>query len=104
MAVAQLIGNYFLLAVSHYRRALALRGDWLPPLIELAWLLATSADVATRDAAEAISLADRAVALSNRLDPVLDIHRMNGLGQNGRGRPRHARSLRRAGALRSFAR
>ena len=56
-------------AVDHYRRALALRGDWLPPMIELAWLLATSPDAATRDAAGAIALADRAVALTNRLDP-----------------------------------
>jgi tetratricopeptide (TPR) repeat protein len=61
-------------AVSHYRRALALRGDWVPPLIELAWLLATSADAATRDPAGAIPLAERAVALTARRDPVaLDV-------------------------------
>ena len=47
-------------AILHYRRALQLRPNWLSPLNNLAWILATSADDKLRDPAEAVRLAERA--------------------------------------------
>jgi tetratricopeptide (TPR) repeat protein len=61
-------------AVAHYRRASALLPEWLPALDELAWTLATDPSAGARDAREAIIVAERAVALTKRQDPVaLDV-------------------------------
>jgi tetratricopeptide (TPR) repeat protein len=61
-------------AADHYRRALTLRPDWSTVLGEAAWLLATNPDPNVRNAADAISFAERAVTITGRRDPiVLDI-------------------------------
>jgi tetratricopeptide (TPR) repeat protein len=60
-------------AISSLRKAVALNAQWLAPTVDLAWILATSraSDVRSRD--EAVMLATRAVALTDRPDPaVLD--------------------------------
>jgi tetratricopeptide (TPR) repeat protein len=51
-------------AVRHYRRALAAVPQWREVLIDLAWLLATTADPAVRNPEEAVGLAERAVRAS----------------------------------------
>jgi tetratricopeptide (TPR) repeat protein/mono/diheme cytochrome c family protein len=56
-------------ALAHYRKALALQPDWPPVLTELAWLLAAHVDAGVRDPVQAVSLAARAVVLTNRQDP-----------------------------------
>jgi Tfp pilus assembly protein PilF len=56
-------------ALAHYRKALALQPDWPPVLNELAWLLAAHVDAGVRDPVQAVSLAERAVVLTNRQDP-----------------------------------
>ena len=56
-------------ALAHYRRALTLQPDWPPVLNELAWLLAAHADAGVRDPVQAVSLAARAVVLTNKQDP-----------------------------------
>ncbi len=53
-------------AIAHYRLALQSKPDLLEPLTELAWTLATSPDAAIREPAEAVRLAERAAALTNR--------------------------------------
>jgi tetratricopeptide (TPR) repeat protein/mono/diheme cytochrome c family protein len=58
-------------AIAHYRSALALSPAWLPALSELAWILATHPDPHVRDAGQAISLAERAVSLTDSRDPVM---------------------------------
>jgi Flp pilus assembly protein TadD len=63
-------------AVKTLREALRLEPGRLPVLGNLAWLLATSPDSSLRDGAEAVTLAERAVGLSHRDDPVL----LDGLG------------------------
>jgi tetratricopeptide (TPR) repeat protein len=61
-------------AVGHYRAAVTLRRDWPPVLTELAWLVATHPDRRVRDPDQAVRLAERAVSLTNRRDPVaLDV-------------------------------
>ena len=55
-------------AVRHYRRALALEPDGVEPLTSLAWLLATAGDERLRAPAEAVTLAERAAALTGRRD------------------------------------
>lgn len=52
-------------AIDQYQQALRLRPDWSSALIGLAWLLATSPDSAVRQPAEAVQLAERALALAN---------------------------------------
>ncbi|UCE85338.1 MAG: tetratricopeptide repeat protein [Deltaproteobacteria bacterium] len=60
-------------AAARYREALRRQPDSKPALNNLAWLLATSADAALRDADEAVRLAERAAELSGRQDAsVLD--------------------------------
>jgi Flp pilus assembly protein TadD len=60
-------------AAVHLKAAVRRAPAWADPCNELAWLLATSPDPATRDPAEALRLAARAVELSGRRDPnVLD--------------------------------
>ena len=53
-------------AIDHYTRAIASKPDYAGALSRLAWLRATSADPALRDGAEAIRLAERAVAITGR--------------------------------------
>jgi hypothetical protein len=48
--------------------------EWMPPLIDLSWVLATDADATPAESAEAVALAQRAVAISKRQDhAVLDV-------------------------------
>jgi len=59
---------------AHYRAAAAAAPEWQPALTQLSWLLATHPDEHVRDSAEAIRLAERAVTLTSRRDPVaLDV-------------------------------
>lgn len=55
-------------AVRHYRRALALEPDGVESLTSLAWILATSGDSQLRAPGEALGLAERAAALTERRD------------------------------------
>ena len=56
-------------AVDEFRAALSLRPDWASPMTGLAWILAVSSDPETGDVAQALRLAEAAVALTNRADP-----------------------------------
>ena len=51
-------------AMRHYREAIRLRSDYISPLRNLAWILATSEEPALRDGAEALRLAKRACELT----------------------------------------
>lgn len=53
-------------AVEHYARAIAIKPDYSGALSRLAWIRATGADFALRNGAEAITLAERAVAITGR--------------------------------------
>src|SRR4029079_4578824 len=55
-------------AIAQFRQAVQLAPERAGALGDLAWLLATAPDPAIRDAAEAISLAERAVNLTGRRD------------------------------------
>ena len=55
-------------ALTQFRETLKHRRDWLPALIDLAWLQATTANNEVRDAEEAVRLALRAVEVSGRQD------------------------------------
>ncbi|PYV16157.1 MAG: hypothetical protein DMG07_08380, partial [Acidobacteria bacterium] len=55
-------------AAREHSEALRLDPDWPPPMNDLAWLLATDNDSKLRNGAEAVRLAERAVALSARRD------------------------------------
>jgi tetratricopeptide (TPR) repeat protein len=55
-------------ALLQFRETLKHRRDWLPALIDLAWLQATTANMEVRDAEEAVRLASRAVDLSAHQD------------------------------------
>jgi spermidine synthase len=55
-------------AIAAYRSALTARPDLLEPLTSLAWILSTSPEAAVRQSAEAVRLAERAVALANEDD------------------------------------
>jgi tetratricopeptide (TPR) repeat protein len=60
-------------AISNLRKAAALNPQWLAPTVDLAWILATSRVSDGPSRAEAVTLAKRAVALTDRSDPaVLD--------------------------------
>ena len=60
-------------AAVHLKAAVRCAPAWVDPRDELAWLLATSPDPTSRDPAEALRLADRAVEMTGRGDPnVLD--------------------------------
>ena len=52
-------------AIPHYRQALRVNPDWPPALIDLAWILATSADARIRQPDEALRLAERGVELTH---------------------------------------
>src|SRR5262249_57395940 len=55
-------------AVPEYRAALALRPDHPQALGGLAWVLATAPDPALRAGDEAVTIAERAAAATNRRD------------------------------------
>jgi protein O-mannosyl-transferase len=54
--------------VSHYREALRLKPDWVEPLNNLAWLLATYPEPKFRNGADAVRLAARAAELTKSQD------------------------------------
>ena len=56
-------------ASRHFREAVRLKPDWVEPLNNLAWLLATQPDARYRDGQEAVQLATRAVTLTHTNDP-----------------------------------
>jgi Flp pilus assembly protein TadD len=56
-------------AIAEYRTAIATRPDWAPCLINFSWLLSAHADPGIRQPAEAVRLAERSVALTDRHDP-----------------------------------
>jgi protein O-mannosyl-transferase len=56
-------------AIAHYREALRLKPDFVLVLNNLAWLRATAAQPEFRDGLEAVPLAERACALSQRRNP-----------------------------------
>ena len=59
--------------IGHYREALRIRPDFRTVANNLAWLVATARDPSLRDPELAVSLAERAAALSAAPDPsVLD--------------------------------
>jgi tetratricopeptide (TPR) repeat protein/mono/diheme cytochrome c family protein len=61
-------------AVEHFRRASTLRPDAPSPMAGLAWIRATAPDVSMRNPVEAVTLGERAVALTGHRDPtVVDI-------------------------------
>ena len=53
-------------AIAAFRKALELRPDWPDALTGLAWALATTPDPALMNSAEAVTLAERAAALTGR--------------------------------------
>jgi tetratricopeptide (TPR) repeat protein len=55
--------------IEHYREAVRIRPDFRTAANNLAWLLATARDPALRDPALAVSLAERAAALTAAPDP-----------------------------------
>jgi len=55
-------------AISHYRQALHFESDWLLPMKDIAWILATHPDPRIRNAGEAIRLAERAAELTKHQD------------------------------------
>jgi protein O-mannosyl-transferase len=56
-------------AVPHFRRAIQLQPDLLPAIDSLAWILATHENAGLRKAADAVRLAQTAVALTASNDP-----------------------------------
>jgi tetratricopeptide (TPR) repeat protein len=60
-------------AIAHFRAAAEARPGWADPRNDLAWLLATDPEGSLAQRAEALSLAESAVALSGQRDPqILD--------------------------------
>ena len=57
-------------ALAHLREAVRLKGDWLAAVNLLAWALATTADLDDKHRAEALTLAEQAVAMSKQQSPV----------------------------------
>jgi len=55
-------------AVESFQQALAKEADWMPALMNLGWILATHVEDAVRVPHEAVRLAERAVALTDRRD------------------------------------
>ncbi|NQV34087.1 MAG: fused MFS/spermidine synthase, partial [Phycisphaeraceae bacterium] len=58
-------------AVSHFRKAMDIKPDWVDPLNSLAWRLAVHVNAPYYDPAEAVTLAEKACQLSNRREPNL---------------------------------
>jgi tetratricopeptide (TPR) repeat protein len=71
-------------AALRYREALRRDPNSTDALNNLAWLLVTSGDEAVREPAEALALAERAVALRERRDPALLDTLAEALAANGR--------------------
>lgn len=65
LAVAELARDNIAASVAAYRAALRLRPDWPQVQNDLAWVMATRAEVHPRDAAEAVRLAEAATATFN---------------------------------------
>ena len=63
-------GN-FAEAIMHFRKALQIRGNWIGPMNDLAWLLATQPQSKFHDPTQAIELAERACKLTNYQQPGL---------------------------------
>ena len=60
-------------AIDHFRRAVLASPDWVPPMIDLAWMLATTSDARLRNQDLSLRLAARAADLTEHRDPrVLD--------------------------------
>ncbi len=57
-------------AIEQFKEAARLRPDWAAPHAEAAWLLAVAGDERVRNPVEAVTLATRAVELTERRDPV----------------------------------
>lgn len=61
-------------AAEGFRNAVRLQPDWVPAVANLAWMLATTPDVALRDVGQAMALAEHAAAITNRRNAgVLDV-------------------------------
>ncbi|MGZ5530114.1 MAG: hypothetical protein ACXWJB_15670, partial [Limisphaerales bacterium] len=58
-------------AVLHLREAIQLKRDWIEPVNNLAWTLATDSKSNSRDVADALDLARRAAQLSVSNNPVI---------------------------------
>jgi Flp pilus assembly protein TadD len=58
-------------AMTQWREALRLEPNRLPALTNLAWMLATCPDLRIRNGAQAVGLAERAVELAGRDDPMI---------------------------------
>jgi arylsulfatase A-like enzyme/Flp pilus assembly protein TadD len=58
-------------ALAEFEAALSHRPDWPAPMSEMAWILATDASASVRDPAKAVRLAQRAVDLTARRQPVI---------------------------------
>ncbi|MFC1738972.1 sulfatase-like hydrolase/transferase [Planctomycetota bacterium] len=58
------------IALEYYRKALQLESNGPPPMVELAWIFATSKDAAFRKPQEAVRLAQQACELTNYTNPV----------------------------------
>ena len=55
-------------AIRHFKEALCLKADWIEPMNDLAWFLATSKSSELRNTAEAIRLGERACELTKYKD------------------------------------
>jgi tetratricopeptide (TPR) repeat protein len=85
-------------AIEQFRRAIALNPEWPPALANLAWLLATAPQEALRVPTVAVSLAERAAALTERRDPaVLDVLAAAYAATGGFGRAVETAAAARAG-------
>jgi len=51
-------------AVIHYRHAIRVRPDWIPPMNDLAWILATFHDESIRNGVEAVEIAEEVCRLA----------------------------------------
>ena len=61
-------------AIEKYSEATRVSPDWTPPIVSLAWILATNPDPRMRDGAEALRLAERAYEATRGRDPAsLDV-------------------------------
>ena len=57
-------------AIAHYRETMRLQPDYLEPLNNLAWMLATHPDAQFRNGTEAVQLATRACELTRYENPI----------------------------------
>jgi len=71
LALARMSAGRLAESVKSFRRSLELEPDWLLPMNNLAWILATSAAADLRDGAEAVRLAERAAELTRHENPII---------------------------------